>query len=116
MSNECPLEKMEIEKAVYEYLIQNHQGIDNLIKNKDLRKIFNISGDKSMRRIIQNIREDKTYKKMVGSISGISGGFFIVTNDNEWDLTINNTKHRANQMHRLVHIMNWKRGLESENN
>lgn len=40
------------EKLVYEYLCKNHLGKANLIKNKDLRKIFNVNSDKTMRKII----------------------------------------------------------------
>ena len=50
-----------MEENVYTYLIINHVGKENLIKNKDLRKIFNIKSDKSMRRIIQNKRENKKF-------------------------------------------------------
>ena len=96
------------EKLVYEYLCKNHLGKANLIKNKDLRKIFSVNSDKAMRKIIQNIREDKQYPKLIGSVSGISGGFYICTTREEVEETINNTKHRANQMLRLTHIMEWK--------
>ena len=60
-----------MEQEVYEYLIINHRGKDNLIKNKDLRIKFKINSDKSMRKIIQNIRESKDYLEMIGSVSGI---------------------------------------------
>lgn len=96
------------EKLVYEYLCKNHLGKANLIKNKDLRKIFNVNSDKTMRKIIQNIREDKQYEKLVGSVSGVSGGFYICTTREEVEETINNTKHRANQMFRTTKIMEWK--------
>ena len=96
------------EKLVYEYLCKNHLGKANLIKNKDLRKIFSVNSDKTMRKIIQNIREDKQYPKLIGSVSGISGGFYICTTREEVEETINNTKHRANQMLKLTHIMEWK--------
>lgn len=100
-----------MEGQVYEYLCKNHLGKDNLIKNKDLRKLFNINSDKSMRKVIQNIREGKDYPKLVGSLSGKTGGFYICITEQEKDETINNTKHRANQMLRTCHIMEWKRGL-----
>ena len=96
------------EKLVYEYLCKNHLGKANLIKNKDLRKIFSVNSDKTMRKIIQNIREDKQYPKLIGSVSGISGGFYICTTREEVEETINNTKHRANQMLKLTYIMEWK--------
>ena len=76
------------EKLVYEYLCKNHLGKKNLIKNQDLRKIFNVNSDKSMRKIIQNIREDKQYPKLIGSVSGISGGFYICTTREEVEETL----------------------------
>lgn len=100
-----------IEQSVYEYLCDNHKGKENLIKNKDLRKKFKINSDKAMRKVIQNIREDKQYSEMVGSISGKTGGFYVCVTDLEKEETINNIKHRANQMLRMTHILEWKRGL-----
>lgn len=100
-----------MESEVYEYLCKNHLGKDNLIKNKELRKLFNINSDKSMRKVIQNIRESKDYPRLVGSLSGQSGGFYICITEEEKEETINNIKHRANQMLRQCHILEWKRGL-----
>ena len=94
-----------MEEKVYSYLIMNHIGKENLIKNKDLRKLFDINSDKSMRKIIQNIREDKKFYLIVGSQSGKSGGFFICQNNEEISETIDNIRHRANQMHRMCHVL-----------
>ena len=98
-----------MEENVYTYLIINHVGKENLIKNKDLRKIFNIKSDKSMRKIIQNIRENKKFILIVGSQSGKTGGFFICKNNEEIIETINNIKHRANQMYRMCYVLEWKK-------
>lgn len=100
-----------MEEKVYCYLIENHIGKENLIKNKDLRKLFNINSDKSMRKIIQNIREDKTFYLIVGSISGKTGGFYICETETEMNETIDNIKHRANQMHRMCHILEYKKDI-----
>jgi hypothetical protein len=100
-----------IEEIVYAYLCAHHRGKDNLIKNKDLRKKFDINSDKSMRQVIQNIRENKKFKEIVGSISGVSGGFYICETEEEQEITINNIKHRANQMLRMCHVLEWKKGL-----
>ena len=97
-----------IEELVYAYLCTHHRGKDNLIKNKDLRKLFDIRSDKSMRQVIQNIIEDKKYTEIVGSISGISGGFYICETEEEQESTINNIRHRANQMLRMCHILEYK--------
>ena len=98
-----------MEEQVYSYLITKHVGKRNLIKNIDLRKKFNINSDKAMRKVIQNIREDEHYYLVVGSISGRTGGFFICQTEEEINETINNIKHRANQMHRMCHVLEWKK-------
>ena len=98
-----------IEQKVYNYLITSHIGKENLIKNKDLRKKFNINSDKTMRKVIQNIREDKNYYLIVGSISGKTGGFYICHTKEEMQDTIDNIRHRANQMHRMCHILEHKK-------
>lgn len=98
-----------MEERIYNYLITNHIGKDNLIKNKELRKLFNINSDKSLRKIIQNIREDKRFYLIVGSVSGRTGGFYICHTEEEIEDTINNIKHRANQMLRMCHVLDWKK-------
>ena len=98
-----------MEERIYNYLITNHIGKDNLIKNKELRKLFNINSDKSLRKIIQNIREDKRFYLIVGSVSGRTGGFYICHTEEEIKDTIDNIKHRANQMLRMCHVLDWKK-------
>lgn len=98
-----------MEEKVYSYLIENHIGKQNLIKNKELRKIFDIKSDKSMRKVIQNIREDTRFYLIVGSASGKTGGFFICQTTEEIDETIDNIRHRANEMLRMCHILEWKK-------
>ena len=105
-------EEKTIEERVYDYLVENNQGKENLIKNQELRKIFNVTSDKTMRKIIQNIREDKNFPKMIGSISGVKGGFFTCGTNEEKEETINNIKHRANEMLRMCHVLEWKKELE----
>lgn len=100
-----------IEREIYNYLLLNHQGKDNLVKNQTLRAKFNISSDKKMRELIANMRKDETYMS-VGSVSGSNGGFYICTNEEEKDDSIKNMKRRANQMELTAKIMEWKKGLE----
>lgn len=98
-----------MEEKIYKYLIMNHIGKENLIKNKDLRKLFNIKSDKTLRKKIQNIREDKRYYLIVGSVSGRTGGFYICHTEEEIIDTIDNIRHRANQMLRMCHVLDWKK-------
>ena len=107
------MEKNEMkEEEVYNYLLENCKGKQNLIKNKDLMKLFNIHSDKSMRKVIQNIREDKRFTEVVGSISGRTGGNYICTTEQEIEETINNIKHRANKMLRMCYVLEWKKNLK----
>ena len=105
-------EEKTIEERVYNYLVENHRGKENLIKNQVLRGKFQVGSDKAMRKIIQNIREDKSFKRMVGSVSGVKGGFYICITDEEMEETIDNIKHRANQMLRMCHVLEWKKELD----
>lgn len=98
-----------LEEQIYEYLLNYHLGKQNLIKNKDLRAKFHVNSDKSLRKIIQNIRENKTFSQVVGSLSGKNGGFYICETEEEIEETINNIKHRANQMLKMCYVLNWKR-------
>lgn len=98
-----------LEEQIYEYLLNYHSGKENLIKNKDLRIKFNVGSDKSLRKIIQNIRESKDFSQIIGSVSGKSGGFYICETEEEIEETINNIKHRANQMLRMCYVLDWKK-------
>lgn len=99
-----------METKIYDFLVSYCKGKDNLIKNKNLRKIFSINSDRALREVIQNIRQSKEYPLVIGSISGKQGGFYICTTEDEIEEAINNIKHRANQMLRMCHILDWKKG------
>ena len=42
-------------------------------------------------------------------MSGKTGGYYICQTEEEMDDTIENIRHRANQMHRTCHILEWKK-------
>lgn len=98
-----------LEEQIYTYLLNYHLGREKLIKNKDLRAKFHVNSDKSLRKIIQNIRENKQFSQIIGSVSGKNGGFYICKSEEEVQETINNIKHRANQMLKMCYILDWKR-------
>ncbi len=100
-----------MEERVYKYLLNNHVGRENMIKNRSLRDLFDIHSDKAMRKVIQNIREDKNFPRIIGSVSGKRGGFYICDNEEEIEETINNIRYRAGQMYRMCHILEWKMNL-----
>ena len=98
-----------MEEKIYAYLIAHHVGKANLIKNKDLREIFGIKSDRTLRKIIQNIRENKDFYLVVGSVSGRTGGFYICQTIEEINETIDGINHRANQMLKGCYIIEWKK-------
>ena len=98
-----------LEEQIYTYLLNYHLGREKLIKNKDLRAKFHVNSDKSLRKIIQTIRENKQFSQIIGSVSGKNGGFYICKSEEEVQETINNIKHRANQMLKMCYILDWKR-------
>ena len=85
-----------MEEKIYAYLVAHHVGRDNVIKNKELRAMFGVKSDRALRKIIQNIRENKDFYLVVGSISGKTGGFFICHTEEEMNEAINNIKHKSN--------------------
>ena len=103
-----------MEERIYEYLMDNCIGKNKLVKNYQLRNMFGINSDKCLRGIIQNIRSNKKFKRIVGSISGKSGGYYICSTPDEINETINNIKHRANQMLRMTHIIKWKKKFNND--
>lgn len=96
---------------IYVYLVNNAKGKENRIKGKEIIKHFNISGDKTLRKMIQEINADERCLSLIGAISGKNGGYFIPSTDEEKQEVINNRRHRANQMLRECHIMEWKANL-----
>jgi len=96
---------------IYEYLCEYHKGRTNMIKNWELRQLFHVASDPQMRKIIQRIRESKEYPLLIGSVAGPEGGYYICETDAEKQETINHVRHRANQMLRMCHIMEWKGNL-----
>ena len=102
---------MTKEEQIYDYLITYCVGKENKVKNKYLRLLFNIGSDRALREKIQNIRESKEFKLVIGSISGKDGGFYICETPEEVQETIDNIKRRANQMLRMTHIIEWKKNL-----
>lgn len=86
-----------MEEKIYQYLLKNHVGYDNRIKGKDLMKIFNIKDHKTLRSYIEKARKYKEYRYLIGSEAGSKGGYFMVTNGMEKELTINHMLLRAEE-------------------
>lgn len=90
---------MCIEKQVYNFIVTNHVGKENMVKNRQLRVYFpQIKSDKAMRKIIENIMFNPDFKYFIGSVSGSKGGYYACTLKSEIQETKNSYMHRAMQM------------------
>lgn len=99
---------MTKEQEIYYYLCENHVGIENIISNYELRIKFGVYSDKSLRDIIKRIRKDKTMLEIVASKSGKSGGYWIATSKEDCINTMNHLRHRAGDIYKTAHIIDWK--------
>ena len=97
-----------MEEIIYEYLLKNHAGYDNRIKGKELMKIFDIKDHKTLRSYIEKARQYKEYRYLIGSEAGRNGGYFMVTNGMEKDLTINHIRLRAEEQLSTCELMENK--------
>ena len=106
-----------MEKQIYDYLINNCIGYGNRIKAYKLMKMFNIRDHKTFRFKIQKIRQDESFKKIIGSEAGKQGGYWIIANEDEYKETIFHLKARSSEMKKTCDVIEekWNR-LKSEVN
>ena len=70
-----------LDYQIHDYLKKNSVGYSKRVKSSVLMKEFNINDNKTLRKHIQNIRQDETLQKIVCSESGKNGGYWIAKND-----------------------------------
>lgn len=101
-------------REIYEYISTNCRGKENATKGLKIRSAIGYRlGDKSFRKEIQEINASKDFPELIGAISGKgdNAGYFIPLTKEEKEEVINNKRHRANQILRDCHIMEWKANL-----
>lgn len=101
-------------EEIYDYISTNCRGKENATKGSKIRSAVGYKlGDKSFRKEIQNINANEAFPELIGAISGKgeNAGYFIPITDEEKREVIENKRHRANQILRDCHIMEWKANL-----
>lgn len=93
---------------VYDYLVNNCVGLENRVKGWELMRRFNIKDHKTLRGYIQELRQDEELDKMVGSVAGKNGGFFIINTYEEYKDTTEHLYLRAMEMLKTYSIMKNK--------
>lgn len=93
---------------IYNYLNENCVGYDKRVKADVLMKEFGIKDNKTFRNYIQELRKNPDYENLVGSESGHNGGYFIVSNYEEFKTTVDHHYLRAMEMLKTYGVMKRK--------
>ena len=94
-----PIEpRNELNDKIYYFLQNNAVGYKKRVKSSVLMKEFNIEDNKSLRRHIEQIRDDMDYELIICSEAGKSGGYWIATTDDEVMETLKHLYKRSMKM------------------
>lgn len=93
---------------IYDYLNENCVGYNNRVKSDILMKKFGIKDNKTFRSYIQELRQNPKYENLVGSEAGSNGGYFIVSNKEEFRTTVDHHYLRAMEMLKTYSVMKRK--------
>lgn len=103
-----------LDYQIHDYLKKNAVGYSKRVKSSKLMKEFNINDNKTLRKHIQNIRQDETLQKIVCSESGKNGGYWIAKNDKEVQDTLDHLYNRAMEMLKTYSIIKKKANLDRQ--
>ena len=101
-------------EEIYNYISTYCRGKENAQKGLKIRSNIGFtSGDRAFRKKIQLINANKGFPELIGAVSGKgnNAGYFIPITDEEKQEVIDNKKHRANQILRDCHVMEWKANM-----
>lgn len=97
-----------MEDKVIKYLLENCKGYNKRKKSIEIMKYLNINDNKSLRRIIEKIRQDNKNKIFICSEAGHKGGYWIAKDYREIDQTIEHLEKRAYEMLKTAKILRKK--------
>lgn len=94
-----PLESISpISYRIYDFMKKEAVGYSKRIKSGILMKKFNINDNKSLRSYIEEIRKSEVLQKIICSEAGSCGGYWIATNEEEVEQTLEHLYKRAMEM------------------
>jgi hypothetical protein len=96
------------ENKVYDYLLENAVGYGNRISSPKLMKRFGIKDNKTFRGVIERIRQNDEFDKIICSQAGHKGGYWIATNQQEVEDTLNHLYKRSMEMLKTYSIIRNK--------
>ena len=103
-----------LDYQIYDYLKKNAVGYSKRAKSRELMRIFNINDNRTLRKHIQNIRQDETLQKIICSESGKKGGYWIAKNKAEVQDTLDHLYKRSMEMLKTYSIIKKKASLNKQ--
>lgn len=100
---------------IYEYLKENCVGYENRQTSYKIMGYFGITDNKQFRGYIEEIRQSDVLQKFVCSKAGKNGaGYWLATNKDEVDVTLEHLKLRAKEMLKTYAILRRKARLNNQ--
>ena len=97
-------------EILIDYLINNCRGYENRKKAYELMPLVNIKDHKTFRNLIEEIRQDDN-KVFICSEAGQTGGYWIPTEYEEVETTIDHLVKRGQEMFKTASILRKKAQL-----
>ena len=88
----------ELNDKIYYFLQKKALGYEKRVKSSVLMREFNIEDNKTLRRHIENIRDNMNYELIICSEAGKTGGYWIATTDDEVMETLKHLYKRSMKM------------------
>lgn len=103
-----------LDYRIYDYLKKNAVGYSKRVKSSKLMNEFNINDNKTLRKHIQDIRQDETLQKIICSESGQHGGYWIANNEKEVQETLDHLYKRSMEMLKTYSMIKKKAMLNNQ--
>lgn len=93
---------------IHDYLKQNAVGYENRKKSYEIMRQFGIKDNKTFRDYIEEIRQSSIFQKIICSEAGSNGGYWVATNEQEVQETLDHLYKRAMGMLKTYAIIKNK--------
>lgn len=93
---------------IHDYLKSNAVGYENRLKSYVIMQKFGITDNKTFRGYIEEIRQSPVLQKIICSEAGQHGGYWVATNEQEVQDTLDHLYNRAMEMLKTYSIIKNK--------
>ena len=93
---------------IHDYLKNNAVGYEKRVKSWVIMQEFGITDNKTFRGYIEEIRQSPVLQKIICSQAGQNGGYWVATNEQEVQDTLDHLYNRAMEMLKTYSIIRNK--------